>query len=158
MASRRVARVSEAIRETVAETILLGLRDPRIRNVTVLRAEVTGDLQHAKIYVSIMGPSKVKALAMQGLQAARGYIQAKVSNRLQTKVTPILRFELDEVGAANAAEAARILQELEAERLAASAEGESTEAGEGTEPPADQLSDHEPFDDDSDDLPEDEEE
>lgn len=152
MASRRVARVSEAIRETVAETILLGLRDPRIRNVTVLRAEVTGDLQHAKVYVSVMGPAKVKALAMQGLQAARGYIQAKVSNRLQTKVTPILRFELDEVGAANAAEAARILQELEAERQAAA------EAGDGLEPSAGQPSAAEPLDDDSDDPPEDEEE
>lgn len=152
MASRRVARVSEAIRETVAETILLGLRDPRIKNVTVLRAEVTGDLQHAKVYVSVMGPAKVKALAMQGLQAARGYIQAKVSNRLQTKVTPILRFELDEVGAANAAEAARILQELEAERQAAAA------SDHGSEPPANEPSAADPLDDDHDDPPEDEEE
>lgn len=118
MSSRRVARVAEAVRETVAETVLLGLRDPRIRNVTVLRAEVSGDLQHAKVVVSVMGDKKVKALAMQGLNAARGYIQAKVSNRLQIKVNPILRFELDEVGSANAAEAERILRELEQERIA----------------------------------------
>lgn len=118
MASRRVARVSEAIRETVASTVLFDLRDPRIKNVTVLRAEVSGDLQIAKVYISVRGDEKVRALAMKGLLAARGYIQAKVGDRLQIRYTPELRFELEDVAQSNAVEALRILDELQAERAA----------------------------------------
>jgi ribosome-binding factor A len=51
MKQHRVARVSEVIREVASETILFELRDPRVKNVTVTRAEVAGDLQHAKVYV-----------------------------------------------------------------------------------------------------------
>lgn len=125
MASRRLARVSEAIREAVASTVLLGLRDPRIKNVTVLRAEVSGDLQIAKVFISVRGEEKVQALAMKGLAAARGYIQGKVGDRLKTRYTPELRFELEDVAKSNAVEAIRILDELRAEREAAAAGSEA---------------------------------
>ena len=55
MKTHRLARVAEAIREVASETILFELRDPRVKMVTVTRAEVSGDLQHAKVFVSIMG-------------------------------------------------------------------------------------------------------
>src|SRR5437879_4801280 len=58
MKQHRIARVSEAIREVASETILFELQDPRIKNVTVTRAEVSGDLQRAKVYVSIMGTQR----------------------------------------------------------------------------------------------------
>ncbi|HEY0984497.1 30S ribosome-binding factor RbfA [Schlesneria sp.] len=95
MNTRRVAKAAEAIRESVSMTILVGLRDPRVKNVTVLRAEVSGDLRNAKVYVSIMGDAKAQSLTMHGLESARGYIQAKVADRLQTKNTPVLKFVLD---------------------------------------------------------------
>ena len=95
MNTRRVAKASEAIRETVSMTILVGLRDPRVKNVTVLRAEVSGDLRSAKVYVSVMGDAKAQALTMHGLDSARGFIQSKVADRLQTKNTPVLKFVLD---------------------------------------------------------------
>lgn len=95
MNTRRVAKAAEAIRESVSMTILVGLRDPRIKNVTVLRAEVSGDLRNAKVFVSVMGDAKAQSLTMHGLESARGYIQSKVADRLQTKNTPVLKFVLD---------------------------------------------------------------
>lgn len=95
MNSRRMARASEAIRETVSTVVLFELRDPRIKNVTVLSAEVSPDLRAAKIYVTIMGDAKAQSLAMHGLDSARGFIQSKIADRLQTKNTPVIRFVLD---------------------------------------------------------------
>ena len=95
MNTRRIAKASEAVRETVSMTILVGLRDPRVKHVTVLRAEVSGDLRSAKIYVSVMGDAKAQSLTMHGLESARGFIQSKVAERLQTKNTPVLKFVLD---------------------------------------------------------------
>src|SRR6478752_6217704 len=95
MNTRRVAKAAEAIRESVSMTVLTGLRDPRIKNVTVLRAEVSGDLRSAKVYVSVMGDAKSQSLTMHGLESARGFIQSKVADRLQTKNTPVLKFVLD---------------------------------------------------------------
>lgn len=95
MSSRRTAKVAEAIRETVSSTVLFGLKDPRVKNVTVIRAEVTADLRNAKVYVSVRGDEKLQALTMHGLNAARGFIQSKVADRLQTKFTPILQFVFD---------------------------------------------------------------
>ena len=95
MNSRRAERAAEAIRETVSLTVLFGLRDPRVKNVTVLGAEVTADLRAAKIFVTIMGDAKAQSLAMHGLNSAKGFIQAKVADRLQTKYTPVISFVLD---------------------------------------------------------------
>src|ERR1700680_1718447 len=96
MKTHRLARVMEVIRETASETILFELRDPRVKMVTVTRAEVSGDLQHAKVYVSIMGTEKEQTLTLHGLRHASGFIQAKLARRLQTRFTPIVTFVLDQ--------------------------------------------------------------
>jgi len=116
MLSRRVARLSQAVREVVSTAILFHLRDPRIKNVTVLRVEVAGDVRTAKVYVSVMGTEKERALCLHGLNASRGYIQSRVADRIETRYTPVLKFILDDAVSSNAEEAARILQELEQER------------------------------------------
>src|SRR6185312_3865551 len=95
MKTYRLARVAEAIREVASETILYELRDPRVKLVTVTRAEVSGDLQHTKIFVSIMGTDKEQQLTLRGLRHAAGFIQSKLARRLQTRFTPILQFVLD---------------------------------------------------------------
>lgn len=109
MNTRRVAKAAEAIRESVSTTILFSLRDPRVKNVTVLRAEVSGDLRNAKVYVSVMGDAKTQSLTMHGLESARGFIQSKVADRLQTKNTPVIKFILDP-GAKLAAETSAALR------------------------------------------------
>lgn len=110
MNTRRVAKAAEAIRESVSTTILLSLRDPRIKHVTVLRAEVSGDLRNAKVYVSVMGDAKTQSLTMHGLESARGFIQSKVADRLQTKNTPVIKFVLD-AGVKLAAETSQALRD-----------------------------------------------
>lgn len=110
MNSRRMAKASEAIRETASTVVLFELRDPRIKNVTVLSVEISPDLRNAKIYVSIMGDAKAQSLAMHGLESARGFIQSKIADRLQIKNTPIIRFVLDP-SVKKSIEVSRALQE-----------------------------------------------
>ena len=74
---------------------MFGLKDPRVKNVTVLSVECSGDLRNAKVYVSVMGDAKTQSLTMHGLNSARGFLQSKVGDRLQTRYTPILKLVLD---------------------------------------------------------------
>src|SRR5437899_11203228 len=110
MKQHRIARVSEAIREVAAETILYELQDPRIKNVTVTRAEVSADLQKAKIYVSIMGTQKEQDLCMHGLKHSAGYLQSKIADRLKTRYTPTVTFIRDD-GVKKSIEITRIINE-----------------------------------------------
>ena len=71
MPSHRSLRVAEAIREVVANAILFDVADPRVRSVTVLRVEVTGDLRFATVFVSIMGSDSERRRSLQGLDARR---------------------------------------------------------------------------------------
>jgi ribosome-binding factor A len=113
MKTHRTARVAEVIREVAAATILFHIRDPRVKNVTVLRAEVSGDLQHGKVFVSVLGTDKEQAQALNGLRSAAGFIQGKVGDRLATRFTPTLTFVLDQ-GVKRSVEIARILREEQA--------------------------------------------
>ncbi len=96
MASHRNLRMAEAIREVVANAILFEVSDPRVHAVTVLSVEVTGDLRHATIYVSIMGTEIERKQAFNGLTSAAGFLQSRVAARLQARFTPILSFKHDE--------------------------------------------------------------
>jgi len=111
MSSRRTARVASVIREVVSTAILQELRDPRIRNVTVLGADVSPDLRYAKVRISVMGNEKQESLTLHGLNSARGYLQSKVADRVKTRYTPELKFEVDH-GVQKSIEASRILREV----------------------------------------------
>lgn len=110
MPSRRTLKIAEAIRETVSTAVLFELRDPRVQNVTVIRAEVSADLRHAKVYVSVMGDEKTQSLCLYGLESASGYLQKKVADRLQTRYTPQLTFVLDD-SVKKSIETSRIIRE-----------------------------------------------
>lgn len=111
MTSRRVLKVAEAIREVVSMAILTDLRDPRIQNVTVTYVEVSADLRQAKVHVSVMGDDKAQQLSLRGLQNSAGYLQRKVGDRIETRYTPRLTFELDQ-GVKKSIEIHRLLGEL----------------------------------------------
>jgi ribosome-binding factor A len=106
----RLARVAEAVREVASETILYELHDPRVKMVTVTRAEVSGDLQHAKVYVSIMGTEAQQNLTLRGLKHAAGFVQSKLAKRLQTRFTPVVSFVLDK-GVKHSIEMTRLINE-----------------------------------------------
>src|SRR5919202_4265148 len=122
MKEHRLARVAEVIREVASETILFELRDPRVKNVTVTRAEVSGDLQHAKVYVSVMGTPKEQQLTLHGLRSAAGFIQSKLAQRLQTRFTPVLSFVLDQ-GVKKSIEVTRLINEALGQSPGAAAGG-----------------------------------
>ncbi len=78
--------------------------------MTVTRAEVSGDLQHAKVFVSVMGTPKEQELTMHGLKHAAGYVQSKLGSRLKTRFTPAVKFVLDE-GVKKSIEVTRLINE-----------------------------------------------
>lgn len=91
--------------------ILTDMKDPRIKDVTVTFVEVSADLRHAKVHVSVMGDEKKKNLCLQGLQHASGFLQQKVGTRIDTRYTPRVQFVLDK-GIENAMAVTRILKEV----------------------------------------------
>lgn len=111
MSTRRVAKMSEAIREVVGMAILADLKDPRVRDVTVTSVEVTADMRYAKVNVSIMGDETKQRLCLHGLRSSAGYLQHKLAQEIETRYTPRLSFELDH-GVKKSLEIARILQEV----------------------------------------------
>jgi ribosome-binding factor A len=129
MKSHRLARIGEVIREVASTTILFEVKDPRVKNVTVTRTEVSADLQHAKVYVSIMGSEKQQQLAMHGLQNSAGFIQSRVAKQLSTRFVPVILFVLDP-GVKKSLEIARILAEENAKASSAVADADSVDTDE----------------------------
>ncbi len=113
MKSHRLARVSEVVRETAANAILFDIKDPRVKGVTVTRAEVSADMQHCKVFVSIMGTEKEQALTMHGLRSAAAFVQTKIADRITSRYVPHVTFVLDE-GVKKSIEIMRILREEQA--------------------------------------------
>jgi ribosome-binding factor A len=108
--NRRPDRVAEAIREAVAMFLAEGVKDPRVTGlVTVTGVDVTRDLRHARVHVSILGTEQDKVQTMEGLQSVAGYLRAKLGRTLRLRVTPELDFKYD----ASIAHAARIDSLLE---------------------------------------------
>lgn len=111
MPSRRAQKLAEAVREVVSMAILTELRDPRIRDVTVTYVEVSDDLRHAKVHVSVMGDQTRQDLSLRGLQNAAGFLQSKIATRVELRYTPRLNFVLDK-GVKHSIEVAKILKRV----------------------------------------------
>ncbi len=136
MSSRRVQKATEAIREVVSMAILADLRDPRIADVTVTYVELSADMRHAKVHVSVMGDEKKQDLCIHGLQHSAGFLQRKIGQRIDTRYTPKIEFMLD-MGVKRSIEITDILDEvLPAEQTALTASDDPAEADdtERTEP------------------------
>ncbi len=115
MASRRMLKAAEAIREVVSMAILTEIRDPRVQNVTVTGVEVTPDMRSAKVLVSVMAEEPKQYLCLKGLANSTGFLQSKIAKRVETRYTPKITFELDQ-GVKKSIEVQRILHELAEER------------------------------------------
>jgi len=115
VSSRRQLKAAEAIREVVAMSILTDIRDPRVKDVTVLAVEVTADMREAKVSVSVMGDETQQNLSLRGLQNAAGFLQAKIADRIETRYIPKLRFALDQ-GVKNVLAVGEILERIREEK------------------------------------------
>jgi ribosome-binding factor A len=107
---RRADRVAEAIREEVATFLADGAKDPRIVGlVTVTGVDVTHDLRHAKVFVSVLGSDVEKKSTLEGLQSAAAHLRSRLGRSLRLRFAPELVFHAD----ATVARAARIETLLE---------------------------------------------
>ena len=96
--SRRTDRVSGLLREEISRLMIEQLNDPRLTGlVTIARTEVSADLQHATIAVTVIGDEQQRTDAVEALRAASGFLRKSLGPRLNLKRTPELRFELDEI-------------------------------------------------------------
>ena len=95
--------------------ILTEIKDPRVSDVTVTRVEVSGDMRAAKVYVTVMGSETKQQLSLRGLRSSTGFLQQKISTRIDMRYTPHIEFCLDK-GQANATEVDRIFEQIARER------------------------------------------
>ena len=103
--NRRADRVGEAIREEIATFLAESVKDPRIVGfVTVTGVEITSDLRHAKVFVSVMGSESEKAATFEGLASTASHLRSRVGRSLRLRVAPEIQFREDE----SVARAARI--------------------------------------------------
>lgn len=110
--NRRAERVAEAIREEVATFLAEDAKDPRITGlVTVTGVDVTRDLRHAKVYVSVMGSHAERAATFDGLASAATHLRSRVGRALRLRLAPEISFHLDE-SIARAAHIESLLSQL----------------------------------------------
>jgi ribosome-binding factor A len=112
--SQRTERIAEEIRIELADLFLREIRDPRVQLASVTRVEVSRDLGHARIWISVLGDEQQKLAAMEGLERARGFIRNQLAHRLNLRVTPIIKFELDR-GAEHLREISDLLERIKSE-------------------------------------------
>ncbi len=94
--------------------IVAKLKDPRIGLAAVTRVELSGDLHHARILVSVLGNNEARQKSLEGLSSAAGYIRRELGRRLRMRRTPQLIFVLDR-GAEEATKIETLLRTLKSE-------------------------------------------
>lgn len=96
MRHQRIDRISEEVKKELSRIIREDVKDPRIGEMaSILRVDVSGDLRHAKVYVSVLGDEEEKASTMEGLDRAAGFIRKELGQALSIRYIPELNFILD---------------------------------------------------------------
>jgi ribosome-binding factor A len=98
MESRRAQRVSETLREELAELVGYELKDPRLIGVTVTEAHLSPDGRHVRVLVALRGSAEERGAALEALEHARHYLRREVAGRLRLFRAPDLEFAEDEGG------------------------------------------------------------
>ncbi|MGB3402090.1 MAG: 30S ribosome-binding factor RbfA [Microcoleaceae cyanobacterium] len=94
---RRVSRIAALIKKEVSQILLHDIKDDRVGSgmVSITDVEVSGDLQHAKIFVSIYGSETARQETMEGLRSAKGYVRSYLGQRIRLRRTPEIVFIQD---------------------------------------------------------------
>lgn len=116
--NRRVSRVAELIKREVSQMLLNGIKDDRVGTgmVSVTDVDVSGDLQHAKIFVSIYGTAEAKAETMAGLKSATGYVRSELGARVRLRRTPEVLF-VEDSSIERGTKVLSLLNQLEQQRI-----------------------------------------
>ncbi|MFM7265176.1 MAG: 30S ribosome-binding factor RbfA [Cyanobium sp.] len=126
---RRVERVAALIRREVSELLRSGIKDERIHSglVSVTHAEVAGDLQHCRIFVSVLGSDEDRTQVLAGLKAAAPFVKGELGRRLRLRRTPEVAFQLDR-GLERGTSVLELLHRLEEERQERADDGDDGDA------------------------------
>jgi|SRR5699024_855927 len=96
MSKLRANRVAEQMKKELGDILTRKIKDPRVGFVTVTDVEVTGDLQQAKIFISVLGNDEEKRDTLKGLSKAKGFIRSEIGSRIRLRKTPEIMFAFDE--------------------------------------------------------------
>jgi ribosome-binding factor A len=96
MTSIRSTRVGEQMKKELGDIIGRKIKDPRIGFVTVTDVQVTGDLQQAKVFITVLGDEEQKQNTLTALAKANGFIRSEIGKRIRLRKTPEIFFEFDE--------------------------------------------------------------
>ncbi|MBM3269309.1 MAG: 30S ribosome-binding factor RbfA [Candidatus Sericytochromatia bacterium] len=112
MSTQRADRIGEAIKRLVSELLQRRLKDARITGlVSVTDVEVSGDLRHAKVFVSVYGDEAVQKQTMEGLHSATGLVRSEIGKSLGLRFTPEIHFKQDQ-SIERGAKIAALLQQI----------------------------------------------
>ncbi|HKS97507.1 MAG TPA: 30S ribosome-binding factor RbfA [Terriglobia bacterium] len=111
---RRQERLADQIRTEVASILTEELKDPRIGFATVTRVELTADLGHARVFVSVLGDEEARRNTLAGLESAAGFLRREITHRLRLRRAPEVVFVLDR-GPEDAARIEGLLEKLKHE-------------------------------------------
>jgi ribosome-binding factor A len=137
---RRVARVAELIRREVSQMLMNDIKDDRVGTgmVSITEVEVSGDLQHAKIFVSIYGTDAARKETMDGLKASTGFVRSQLGHRVRLRRTPEVLF-FEDRSLERGTKMLSLLEQLSAERAVAEAAEAEREAAHAEDLAADPL-------------------
>lgn len=95
--SARARKLAERIQQVVAQMLDTRIKDPRLGFVTVTDVRVTGDLQHADVFYTVLGDDDARTGSAAALESAKGVIRSEVGRQTGVRLTPTLAFHLDAV-------------------------------------------------------------
>ena len=93
--SHRAAKVADRIKVVVAQTLENKIKDPRLGFVTITDVRVTGDLQQASIFYTVLGDDEARQNTAKALESAKGLLRTEVGRELGTRIVPTLAFFVD---------------------------------------------------------------
>lgn len=97
MAVKRTDRLNSLLKEVISEVIKREVRNPHVAElVTVTRVQISKDLHHAKVFISVIGTEQEKAATMDALTSAAGFIAVQSSQKVVMRYFPELTFKLDD--------------------------------------------------------------
>ncbi|MEL7060807.1 MAG: 30S ribosome-binding factor RbfA [Acidobacteriota bacterium] len=124
--SQRHERVADVVRAEIAAIMRQEMKDPRVALATVSRVELTRDLGHAKVYVSVLGDDEAaRRAALDGLERAQGFVRSTLAKRVRLRTVPQLHFTLDR-GAEHSQHISDLLEQLDPEGSAGSEDGDDS--------------------------------
>jgi len=95
LAGSRSHRVGDQILREISNLLLLKVKDPRIKGVTLTEVKMSKDLRHAYVYYSLLGQDEQKKEAQAGFESAKGFIRKAVGEMLHLRYVPDIQFRYD---------------------------------------------------------------